>query len=81
MEFVKSECPECGTPKKLVVSLSSDCGECGLDSFRITYEIPGEKIDAVTRAIFEVLDSNAMRPVAEYAVIPTYDDLRRRLGL
>ena len=81
MELVKSECPECRAPKKVTVSLASDCGECGLDSFGITYEIPADKVDAVIRAIFDLLDTNAMRPLDEEVDVLTYDELMKRLGV
>jgi hypothetical protein len=79
MELLASDCIECRTAKSTSVSLATFCRECGLDEMEICYEIPGDKFDEVMRDILMIFDFHQLRPLAENNVIPTYDELQRRV--
>jgi hypothetical protein len=80
IELTGSDCPECGKEKNVSVSIISTCRECGLDALFLKYEIPGDKIESVLSAIFQVLDKNGLHPAEGVTGINTFEELVKRLN-
>jgi len=74
------ECSYCGSAKTVFISLQSCCTNCGLDPFDMKYEIPEEKVKEILAEIISTIKSKGLRTANEQVVVPTYDELVRRLS-
>ena len=77
---LSKECSYCGGAKTVFISLQSCCTNCGLDPFDIKFEIPEDKINEILAEIASTMKNRRLRSANEHVVVPTYDELVRRLS-